>query len=352
MGGSGPRVRPRLAPILFVGALFLLTWLRRPSDPGWTEFVGDTMGTRYSVKVVGALDDDSSDRLRGVIMDALDAVDQSMSTYREESVLSRFNLFDGGGPFPVPAELAVVALTAQSISEASDGAFDVTVGPLVDAWGFGAGSAGVAAPSDSLIAVLLRDVGYLQLHVQVSPPSLWKDRPGLRVDLSAIAKGYGVDQVARELVLRGYPNHLVEVGGEVRCGGLNHLEEPWSIGIESPDKGTAEPFGIVQLSDAAVATSGSYRNWRVVDGKRVSHTIDPRTGQPVDHRIVSVTVIHPLCVVADAQATAISVLGIDEGMRYARSEGLAVRWLYEDDTEALQEQATEAFSRYRKVRSP
>jgi len=318
-----------IVPAIFVGALFLVVIFRQPAEPPvrdqWV-LSGATMGTAFTVKVVVPVDPVvTEDEVAASIREAVDDVDYRMSTYRADSELSRFNDF-GSGPFEVSPALLEVMVEAQRISRISDGAFDITIGPLVDAWGFGPDPR-TDPPEDSTIERLLAEHGFRQLVLDVDQRTVRKNTPALRCDLSAIAKGYGVDRVARRLVELGFNDFMVEIGGEVLAMGVNVEERTWRIGVERPQADRAGVWAAVELSDAAMATSGDYRNYYERDGVRVSHTIDARTGRPVTHPLASVTVIHPSCMTADALATAISVLGPVEGRGLVEREGLAALFL-------------------------
>jgi thiamine biosynthesis lipoprotein len=210
------------------------------------------------------------------------------------------------------------------VGDLSGGALDVTVGPLVDLWSFGpaARPEGVA-PSDQEIAAAMAAVDYNQLEVGHDPPALRKPSSACRIDLSSLAKGFAVDQVAEALKTLGIDSYMVEVGGEIRTAGLNPAGKPWQIAVEIP---TTEGRGIqriVALDDRTMATSGDYRNYFEQDGVRFCHIIDPRTGRPVCHRLASVSVLADSCMEADALATALFVLGPDEGLQLAADQNLA-----------------------------
>jgi thiamine biosynthesis lipoprotein len=216
-----------------------------------------------------------------------------------------------------------VVREALRISEASGGAFDVTVGPLVNLWGFGPEDRPRRVPDERAIEERRAAVGYRKLAVRMSPPAVKKDAPELSCDLSALAKGYGVDTVAEYLDACGMRNYMVEVGGEVRAKGKNGQGIPWRIGVERPG-GPGGLLKVIRISGHALATSGDYRNYFEEDGVRYSHTIDPRTGRPIAHALGSVTVIHRSCMVADGMATAINVLGPQAGYDLAVRQKLPV----------------------------
>lgn len=308
---------------------------------------GEIFGTTYSVKAYGEDVADQAVALQAEIDERLAGVDAVMSTYKRDSDLSRFNDHDSTEAFSADPSLGQVVRKAQMVSEQSDGAFDITVKPLVDAWGFGA-KGRVPEPPADLEAVMAR-IGYRKVE-PLRDGGLRKADPAVTVDLSAIAKGWAVDEVARLLRERGMENFMVEIGGEVVTGG----ETPrgaWRIGIERPqlDNGRGVQ-SVVELRDIGMATSGDYRNYREYQGRRVSHTIDARTGQPIEHNLASVTVLHPECAMADAYATAINVLGPEEGMALAQRLDLPVLMLVREpgtDPPEFTERASLAFEAFR-----
>ena len=317
------------------------------SPPESTSTVqGRGLGTQYTVKVVtaqGASED--TETLTETIEAALGLVDQRMSTWRPDSELSAFNRHREDRPFSLSAETFEVLQLAQEISEASHGAFDVTVGPLVNAWGFGPTPRRDTDPTREEINALRELCGFKLLSLDPGERTATKDNPEIYADLSGIAKGWAVDLIALRLREQGYDRFLVEVGGEVRSAGERAEGGAWRLAIESPQPGSRKVQRIVELSGEAMATSGDYRNFYERDGKRYSHTIDPRTGRPVSHSLASATVIHPRCAVADAWATAMMVLGPEEGLRLAEQEGLAVLLLVYD-VHGVSELESSAFGRF------
>ncbi len=279
------------------------------------QFSGPTMGTLYHVTAHGLPRDGGAQSLQDAVQAALDGVNAKMSTYQADSELSRFNAAPGVEPFQVSPDTAEVFRIARRVSEESNGTFDITVGPLVNAWGFGPETF-TAPPDDGALAVLRERVGWEKVTVNPNN-TLVKSRPDVYCDLSAVAKGYGVDKAADALDALGIANYMVEVGGEVRARGLNPDGKPWRIGIEKPTEGERSVQEVVGLSGMAMATSGDYRNFREQDGRRISHEIDPRTGRPVTHMLASATVLHPSCALADAYATALMVLGPEDGYDFA-----------------------------------
>ena len=306
-------------------------------------YAGTTMGTTYTVRVVVA-----SPTPEPVVGDdiqrMLDSIDVLMSTYDAASEVSRFNAARTTEPFPMSADTMAVIGRALDISLETGGAFDITVGPLVDAWGFGPTVRGHVLPTDNEVARLLTRVGSMRLELDLDGGTVRKDTPELAVDLSAIAKGHAVDRVAEILSTHGIDRYMIEVGGEVRTAGVNERGGVWRIGIERPDPSGASIQRVVELGDAALATSGDYRNFYEVDGRRLSHTIDPRTGRPVTHALAAVSVIDESCARADALATALEVLGPDEGYALASERGWSALFLVRDDAGGFTERETPGFT--------
>ena len=291
------------------------------------ELVGSTMGTTFSVKIVDPPANLDLVALQSEIQAALDDINQTMSTYIEDSALSRFNASESTDWQDVPGDLCYAIEAASVVSEFTGGAFDVTVSPLVDLWGFGPQESRGEPPGDDAIEAAMSDVGYTKLEVDCSIPAMRKTSPGVSVDLSAFAKGHAVDLVAELLNARFLPDYLVEIGGELRMRGLNAKEQPWAIAVESPKRSERSVQIVMNLSNAAMATSGDYRNYFEHEGTYYSHTIDPRTGRPISHNTASVTVVADTAAFADAAATALLVLGPDEGLELADRENIAALFL-------------------------
>jgi thiamine biosynthesis lipoprotein len=301
-------------------------------EPAFRDYDGSTMGTYY--RVTARCPEDVS----GLIERELVAVNQEMSTYIVDSALSRFNAAPVGDWIDVPKPLADVLDAALKLSRESAGAFDVTVGPLVNLWGFGppdpakSAAALASVPDSARIAAVRLRVGFGKLEVHADPPRLRKSAD-LYVDLSAIAKGHGVDRLADRLTGAGCSNLLVDIGGEVRAIGRSPSNRAWRIGVEVPDP---DSFGaiqrVIQLEDMAAATSGDYRNFRDLGTERYSHTIDPTTGYPVTHNLASVTVLHPSAMWADGYATALNVLGPAAGFALAERLGLPALFIIREES--------------------
>jgi thiamine biosynthesis lipoprotein len=283
---------------------------------------GRTMGTRYQIKVVA---DDALDmpRLKQRVDQRLEQINQSMSTYRPDSEISRFNAMQQKGePFAVSDDFLKVMQAGRHIHRLSQGAWDGTVRPLVVLWGFGKADPIDALPPEQAIRRAKQLVDFNTIDI-VPEGHLKKRRAGVTVDLASIAKGYGVDQVAALLSGMGFTQYLVEIGGEVYAAGGRANGKAWRIGINRPRKGGRADavYRVVPLQDQAMATSGDYRNFVVIDGRSYSHIIDPRTGRPVSNGVVSASVIAAGCTLADGLATALMVMGPQTGL--ALLDGLA-----------------------------
>ena len=292
------------------------------------QLAGATMGTRYHITWLEGEGQPNPEEVHVGVEALLDAVNASMSTYREDSEISRFNQAPPGEWIPVSEDFAEVFALARAVSEASGGAYDVTVAPLVNLWGFGP-EMDDEVPPQTAIEEALAQVGQARLEFDPQRPALRKPGP-ISLDFSSIAKGFAVDVLAQWLESQGMTDYLVEIGGEIRVAGINPHGKPWRVAVEKPEPMARDVFAAVTLTDAAIATSGDYRNYFEVDGVRYSHTIDPRTGAPVRHELVSVTVVHPSAALADAWATALVALGPGRALEVALSEQLAVYLISRD----------------------
>ncbi|WOX05488.1 FAD:protein FMN transferase [Microbulbifer pacificus] len=299
------------------------------------------MGTAYHITVVDVPSALRKADLQSAIDAELAAVNQEMSTYIPDSELMRFNAAPVGEVVEISQHLADVIARSLQIYQHSGGAFDVTVGPLVNLWGFGPLPEPEKIPADEAIAELLQVIGSDALVLDGN--RLSKTR-SVQIDLSAIAKGHGVDRIADLLEGKGITNYLVEVGGELRTAGVNPQGAIWRVGIERPSAGQVVQKPI-QVSGKGIATSGDYRNYYERDGKRYVHTMDPRTGRPVEHRLASVTVIADTCAEADGYATALNVMGADAALKLAEEQQLAVFLLVKTDS-GFEERASTAFKPY------
>lgn len=288
------------------------------APPRATLITGNTMGTTYSVKIVDKVD---APFLKKLIDTKLADVNQLMSTYIPESELSRLNQAPINQIFRLSKENIEVMRIARKIHDVSDGQFDITIGPLVNLWGFGPDINQQILPSQEEIDLARSQVG--MKFLSISDEGAVK-KADIYIDLSSIAKGYGVDQIALLLEARGFNNYLVEIGGELRGKGVNGKGNSWRIAIEKPDVSQRTAFKAIELRDQAMATSGDYRNYFEVDGQRYSHTISPVTGRPITHNVASVTVLAETTTMADGYATAINVMGAEKGLAMAERQSLAV----------------------------
>jgi thiamine biosynthesis lipoprotein len=291
-----------------------------------TTFRGRTMGTTYQIKFVTSANQSGKEELQTRIKRLLQEINLKMSTYIEDSELSRFNRFRDTKWFELSPKTIAVIEKAIKISQLSGGAFDITVGALVELWGFGKRDTGDKIPTDNEIQQLLRTVNYQRLELRSNPPAIRKSNREITIDLSAIAKGYAVDQVSELIERAGIINYLVEIGGEIRSRGEKVNGKPWIIAIEKPLlKHSAQQ--LVSLKNESMATSGDYRNYFEKRGVRYSHTLDPKTGRPIVHNLASVSVIAKSCMLADGWATAFMVLGLEKGMELAKTRGMAVYFI-------------------------
>lgn len=305
-------------------------------------FVGETMGTTYSVKLVGTPRGVDHQALEHEISETLETVNRQMSTYRPESELSRFNAAEAGTWVSTSNDTRAVIDAALQVSRVTKGAFDPTVGPVIDLWGFGAGGKEEYLPSHDEIAVARKIVGFDKVETKRDEAAVVKQANGLRLDLSGIAKGFGVDKVAELLERRGAENYLVEVGGELRGKGAGPAGKAWRIGVERPTGVPGDLQRVLDLKDGALATSGNYRIFFERDGRRYSHIINPQTGRPVEHDLASATVVADTTMEADALSTSMLVLGPEAGMELAVEQNIAALFIA-GRGETFTEKASPAF---------
>ncbi len=298
--------------------LFLTLLFCRNASGQLIEVTGQTMGPiEYRVVIGDGQHQIDQGKATQLVNSKLSQVNQLMSTYLADSDVSRFNRTDSTDWFAVDPLTVQVVQRSLEISQMTDGAFDITVGPAVDLWNFGANKHEGVIPTEKQIADVKSIVGYRMLAVRQDPPALKKEKAGVRIDLSAIAKGFAVDQVALALQGTQIDHYLVEIGGEVRTEGYSPQGRPWRIGIEKPSDSGRQVLVVAALEDDALATSGDYRNFRIIDGQRYSHTIDPRTCRPVKFGLASSSIVQhgnqvDGCMTADALATALMVIGSGE----------------------------------------
>ena len=307
---------------------------------------GVSMGTTYAIKLYSPDKKIDKYTLSRAVSRLLDEVNIQMSTYVSHSALSRFNQSTTDNWYNIPVELCAVIKEAMRINRISHGAFDITVAPLVNLWGFNSIMTADSIPGTHIILEALQAVGHKHFKLRERPCAIKKNVPTLALDLSAIAKGFAVDYIGGYLDEMAVDNYLIEVGGEVSAQGINNNQEIWRIGIEKPQTNNKRTLQtIVELNNAGMATSGDYRNYFEKDGKRYSHTIDPTTGKPVTHSLASVTVIHDSTMTADALATALLVLGPKHGLKLAHEKGIAAFFLVRSGEQFI-EKTTPKFTAY------
>ncbi|PLK60952.1 FAD:protein FMN transferase ApbE [Klebsiella quasipneumoniae] len=298
-----------------------------PATPASTATVldGKTMGTFWRVSVIG-VDEAKAQALRAKVQAQLDADDRLLSTWKNDSALMRFNHAADTRPWPVSEAMADIVTLSLRIGAKTDGAMDITVGPLVNLWGFGPDKQPVATPDAQAIAAAKARTGlqHLQVINQSGRQFLQKDIPDLFVDLSTVGEGYAADHLARLMEQEGISRYLVSVGGALVSRGMNGEGKPWRVAIQKPTDRENAVQAIVDINGHGISTSGSYRNYYELEGKRISHVIDPQTGQPITHKLVSVTVIAPTALEADGWDTGLMVLGPEKAQQVVREQGLAV----------------------------
>ena len=309
---------------------------------------GSTMGTTFNITLVDPPAEADLELLQTKIQDRLEHIENIASTYRADSEVSRFNAETSTDWERVLPEFCRMVVAANEVSSMTHGAFDITVGPLVNLWGFGPEDHADAVPADEDIGAVQKNVGYEMLETDCDHSVMRKASAAIYVDLSGWAKGYAVDQLATLLDERGIANYLVEIGGELRVRGHNAEQRKFAVAVEKPLKNNTMDYSVVRLSDASVATSGDYRNFFELDGKSYSHTIDPRTGRPVNHDLTGVTVISTNTAYADAVATALLVLGPDEGHALAERLRIAAYFVVRT-ADGLEEKTTSQFDQLRRM---
>lgn len=289
---------------------------------------GETMGSRYTA-LFYAEPDLSTEAIHHSLARAVSRVDQQMSTWKPDSDLNRLNAAPEQQWVAVPRELATVLSTALRVAQQSGGAFDIAVGDLVQAWGFGPGEPIVTQQPLGTPEPCTRTSASAALEVDPQRNQVRKRAP-LTLDLNGIAKGFGVDELARCLEGWGITNYLVGIDGEMRARGVKPGGQSWVVALEKPNRGVREVMGVMELGDAAIATSGDYRHWVDVAGQPYAHTMNPATGAPLCNPLAAVTVVAANCMLADAWATALMVLGEIEGPRLAQERGMDALFVLRD----------------------
>jgi len=291
---------------------------------------GSTMGTSYSVQLVKKHNAIIDDSLSGEIKDILDSVDSVMSTWRSDSELSRINSNHGDQWINVSPDLLFVLTMALAVSEKTNGAFDITVDPLIELWGFSSNEPVSTIPDDQSIRDSLQQIGYKNLIIDAKRGAIKKIKP-IRLNLSAIAKGFAVDKIAKHLGKSGIDAYLIEVGGELRLKGDKSGGSGWKIAIDTPTTRDRQSHRVIGVTNNSIATSGDYRNFYEIKGRHYSHTIDPVTGRPVTHNLASVTIIDKNTAYADALATAIMVMGFERGYEFCELNKIPAYFIIRND---------------------
>ncbi len=312
---------------LFLSFILLLLVSSCNQEPTLTHIEGKIMGTTYNIKIARSFQKDKKENLEKEIFNILNGINSLMSTYLETSELSTLNQYQGEW-FTLTPQTYEVIYYAQEVENLTSGAYDITAGPLVNLWGFGPGSE-KKVPTKTQIYDARQSIGYKNLGLNKETKQVKKSFPKMYVDLSSIAKGYAVDKLAEYFDKRGMKNYMIEIGGEVRAKGKKN-QENWKIGIQKPMEGKLIQK-IIDLENMSIATSGNYQNFFEVEGVKYGHTIDPRTGKPTEHKLLSVSVFDESCMKADAWATALMVLGPDEGYAKSQELGLKAYFIFESE---------------------
>lgn len=315
----------RLRYSLFLLLTLMLAGCDRAAENAPLVLEGKTMGTSWRVSLAG-VDAQRAPELRRQIQAQLDADDRLLSTWKDDSALMQFNHSTSTAPWPVDAAMADIVTLSLRIGHKMQDAMDITVGPLVNLWGFGPDKQPVATPDAAQIAAARARTGLQHLRVINAADSQWlqKDIPDLFVDLSTVGEGYAADHLAQLMARNGISRYLVSVGGALASRGMNAEGKPWRVAIQKPTDRENAVQAVVDINGHGISTSGSYRNYYELDGKRLSHVIDPATGRPITHKLVSATVIAPTALEADTWDTGFMVLGPEKAREVALAQGLAV----------------------------
>lgn len=312
------------------GLAFLVSCTQKNSEQDQGVLLqGKTMGTTYHIKLYSNQSTLNQQNLYEMVESELARINQLMSTYIPDSELSLLNKAPADKPFALSPDNVEVLEESLRINQISNGAFDVTVGPLVNLWGFGPTGRITKQPSSEEISQVFQWVG--SDKVSLNGNLITKSHSKTYIDFSAIAKGYAVDKVAELLTAQGVNSYLVEIGGEMRLKGVKPNGEMWRVAVEKPVVNRREAQLVFSLGDMGMATSGDYRNYFEEDGVRFSHTIDPTTAKPITHKLASVTIVHPSAASADAIATAVNVMGPVKGIEFAEQHNIAAYLLIKTD---------------------
>ncbi len=282
------------------------------------------MGTTWSLRVTGPISKDCGAQIQNFLAEQ----EAILSHWRQDSAVSRFNQSQSTDWFPVPAIVVEAVALAKDIADQTEGALDITIAPLIDLWGFGANPpAERRVPTAAQIAEARQHCGWQHLHWRMDPPALRKAQPQLQINVAAITEGLVADKLTGMLSAQGVHHFLLNLGGEIVARGLSPEARPWRVGIQTPHAPQGETLEAVSLTNEALATSGIYRQFFEASGKTYPHLINPKTAQPIEHELESVSVIHPRCALADGYATALMILGPNQGKKTARKLSLQAVWI-------------------------
>lgn len=342
MSRSATKKEPIFLPAAAALVLLVLFLWPQPKEvpPLFTDFSGETMHTSYGIRLAGSLLPSEKDNLERQIKAALTSFERRFSPFDPRSEISALNAAAADDPYPVSKDLRKVLEIGVRISKETGGAFNVALGPLIDAWGFGVTDGQEKPDVETLLPLTVPTAFTLKAGTVIK-----KDKD-VSFNLSAIAKGYAVDLIARILGKNGYKNYLVEIGGEVVARGYRHpkTRDKWRIAVDRPDLRRQES-DILHVKDMAMASSGDYRRFRMENGRRISHTIDPRTGHPITHHLAGVTVLGSECMITDAYATAMMVMGLDQAMAFAKKMKLPAAFFVREEDGSIGRHTTAAYDK-------
>lgn len=321
------RIWHRVVTLCLIALLSGAAGCSKPPAP--TSLTGEAMATTWTLQIADPITQAQATEVETLIHQEFQSVVQAVSHWQKDSDLSRWNRSLSTGWQSVPEPLVEMVKVAQKIGRETEGALDITAAPLVELWGFGPTPRREALPSQEEISHILRQVGWQHLELNPEARQLRKDQPEVQINVASVTEGYVMDRLITMLKAKGIQHFLLEVGGEVAAVGHPPEGGPWRVGIQAPDQDKGASLESLPLSDLCIATSGSYRHRYEKDDHSYSHILDPRAGRPIEHKLVSVSVIHPSCILADGYATALMVLGPVEGREVAERLGLRVIWLEE-----------------------
>lgn len=328
--------------ILIAFLFFIMTGCDEQADVRTeTVYTGSTMGTTFMVKVIDLPKEIEPDQVKSGIDKVLKDVNDKMSLWVADSELVQFNQSKVTDWQDISDDLYTVISAGNEISRQSNGRFDVTLEPLIKLWGFSKDKRSSQNPTAKEVSDALKNIGHQKVHLDPNGKRIKKDLPDLTINLSAIAKGFGIDQVARYLESKGVGHYMVEIGGDLRVKGSNAHHQPWKIAIETPRADSHSLHSIIDVETTGMATSGDYRNYFEKDGERFSHIIDPRDGRPIRHKLASVTVLSTDAMTADALATTLLVMGEEDGLNWAEENQIGAFFLIRDGDRFMEKKTSQ-----------